>query len=113
MVVDVNKVTSAELAQLQNYTNLPSLAPPSGVIPSFTGPNQRGVIYEVLCAILLGIVYAFVLLRCYVKFLIKHTGGFDDGEIPLVSMSAIYMLICLVACILATVSRLHAAPQFI
>lgn len=74
------KATSAQLAQLQNYTNVPLLASPPGVIPNFTGPNQRGVIYEGLCAILLGIVYAFVLLRFYLKFSIKHNAGLDDGE---------------------------------
>lgn len=64
------------------HKNEPALSPPAEVTPYFTGPNQRGAIHTVLCAILLGIVYVFVLLRFYAKFWIKRNPGLDDCKTP-------------------------------
>ncbi|CAD6589426.1 MAG: hypothetical protein ASARMPRED_004042 [Alectoria sarmentosa] len=73
-------------AQLEKYKDVPALSPPPGIVPDFTARNQRADVYNILCSILLGIVYVFVFLRMYAKVWIKRSPGFDD-----------------VACVLATI----------
>ena len=64
----------------EEYRNEPALTPPRGVIPDFEVSNPRAMIYEILCAILLGIIYVFVTLRLYAKIFIKRNPGFDDRK---------------------------------
>lgn len=75
--------TSFSSAQFEKYKDVPALAPPPGVVPNFAAPNHRGFVFNILCSILLGIVYVFVCLRMYAKVWIKRNPGFDDGESPM------------------------------
>ena len=67
---------------LAQYTDTPSLTPPPGVVPDFSIHNERAKVYNIVCSMLLGVVYFFVCLRMYAKLWIKRNAGFDDCEIP-------------------------------
>ena len=69
---------------LQEYGNLPSLAPPPGVVPDFAAPNPPAKVYHIVCSILLVVVYVCVGLRLYAKAWIRRSPGFDDGETSIV-----------------------------
>lgn len=97
-------------AQLEKYKNVPALSPPPGIMPDFTARNQRADVYNILCSILLSIVYFFVFLRMYAKVWIKRSPGFDDGEAAIVLLMDAW-LTRLVACVLATVGWLYATPS--
>ena len=75
MAISNTNLTTAELKQ---YGNLPALAPPPGVLPSFTTRNEHAVVFHTLCSILLVILYVFLCLRLYAKIWIKRSPGFDD-----------------------------------
>ena len=78
MAVNAENVT---IAQLEQYGNVPALAPPPGVVPNFAAHNERADVYNVLCSTLLAILYIFLCLRLYAKMWIKRNPGFDDREI--------------------------------
>ena len=67
---------------LAQYTDTPSLTPPPGVVPNFSIHNERAEVYNIVCSMLLGVVYFFVCLRIYAKCWIKRNAGFDDCEAP-------------------------------
>ena len=71
-------------AQLEQYSNLPALAPPPGVLPNFSAHNERAQIYKILCSILLVVLYFFLFLRLYAKMWIKRNPGLDDRETPII-----------------------------
>lgn len=75
--VNAHNITAA---QLEQYGNLPALAPPPGVMPNFDAYNERAEIYKILCSILLAILYLFICLRLYAKIWIKRNPGLDDCE---------------------------------
>ena len=79
MAVNAGNVTPA---QLEQYGDIPALAPPPGVMPNFAAHNERADVYKVLCSILLAILYIFLCLRLYAKMWIKRNPGFDDRETP-------------------------------
>ena len=70
------------VAQIEQYENVPALAPPPGVMPNFAAHNERANVYKLLCSILLAILYVFLCLRLYAKMWIKRSPGFDDRETP-------------------------------
>ena len=76
---------------LAQYTDKPSLAPPPGVVPDFSIHNERAEVYNIVCSMLLGIVYLFVCLRMYAKFWIKRNAGFDDCEVLFSLLRVIFM----------------------
>ena len=75
-----NNPNSFSETNLENYASIPALTPPPGVMPNFAAPNHSARIYTILCSILLGIVYVFVIIRLYVKIWIKRSPGFDDRK---------------------------------
>lgn len=79
--------SSFSAQELQQYTDVPALAPPAGVTPDFTARNVRGDVYIGLCSILLAIVFVSLGLRLYAKFHIKRKPGLDDREIPVLYFS--------------------------
>ena len=81
MAVNAGNITTA---QLEQYRNVPALAPPPGVMPNFAAHNERADVYKVLCSILLAILYIFLCLRLYAKMWIKRNPGFDDRETPMI-----------------------------
>lgn len=62
------------------YANLPAGVPPVGVLPNFEDPATRAVEIYVGMGICIGITLVFVLLRLYVKVMITHMWGWDDGQ---------------------------------
>lgn len=77
MAVNLSNVT---IAQLEQYGDIPALAPPPGVVPNFRAHNERADVYKILCSILLAILYIFLCLRLYAKMWIKRNPGFDDRK---------------------------------
>ena len=75
--------TSFFWSQAGQYENTPALAPPAGVVPDFTTPNDRAQVYSIICSILLFIVYLFLCLRLYAKIYIQRSPGIDDREAPI------------------------------
>ena len=75
-----NNSDSFSVDELEKYNSIPALDPSPGVMPNFAAPNHSARIYTILCSILLGIVYVFVILRMYVKIWIKRSPGFDDRK---------------------------------
>ena len=67
---------------LAQYTDTPSLTPPPGVLPDFSIHNERAEVYNIVCSMLLGLVYLCVCIRMYAKLWIKRNAGFDDCEVP-------------------------------
>ena len=76
---------------LAQFTDTASLAPPPGVVPNFSIHNERADVYNVVCSVLLGVVYLFVCLRMYAKFWIKRKAGFDDCEDPVSLLQMIFL----------------------
>ena len=70
---------SVSAAEIDQYKNVPALAPPPGVIPNFTAANPRADIYIIICSVALGLAFIFVLLRLYAKLWINRSPGWDDG----------------------------------
>ena len=97
-------------AQMMELENVPALAPPPGVIPNFTVFNERAELYNILCSILLVIVYVCLMLRLYAKVWIKRSPGFDDCKILIIVSPGINSLTFAVACVLGTVSRDYMMP---
>lgn len=60
----------------------PAAEPPPGVIPNFDHPQSRAIVEYVGVGICLGVTLIFVLLRVYVKLVVTHAWGWDDGELP-------------------------------
>ena len=77
---------------LAQYTDTPALAPPPGVVPDFSIHNERAEVYNIVCSILLGVVYLLVCLRMYAKFWIKRNAGFDDCEVPVLLLPVVSWL---------------------
>lgn len=109
----IDNLFTLSSAQLDELKTVPALTPPPDVVPDFAARNQRGDVYNILCSILLGIVYVFFSLRMYAKLWIKRTPGFDDGETPIMLSLMLCWLTCPVACALAMVNSLYSTPQYI
>ena len=67
------------MAQQIDYANLPASPPPPGVLPNFDSPPMRDTEIYVGMSILIGITIVFVTLRVYIKLVITHMWGWDDG----------------------------------
>lgn len=98
MFVDPSSFSAPQLVQ---YKNTPALSPPTGIIPDLAAHNEKADLYIVICSILLGIVYLFLLLRIYAKVWINCSPGWDDCKEC--SFKSESWLIVVVAAILATV----------
>lgn len=79
----MSQQASASLLQL------PALAPPPGVIPNFTNPENRGPTLVIVGAILLGLVVIAMANRAYTKLRIIRKASWDDLTVALAGASAI------------------------
>ena len=79
----IQKLTLIFMAQQMSpvdYTNLPAISPPAGIVPDFEHGETRAKEAYIGMGICLGISLIFMLLRFYVKLYITHLWGWDDGE---------------------------------
>lgn len=74
-----NHRESDDMAQQIDYANLPASPPPVGVLSNFDSPPTRNTETYVGMGICIGITMVFVALRVYVKLVITHMWGWDDG----------------------------------
>ena len=53
--------------------------PPDGVLPNFVNPTTRDTEMYVGIGVCIGLTLIFVPLRLYVKLVVTHMWGWDDG----------------------------------
>lgn len=63
------------------YGNLPVSNPPPGSISNFDHPQTLAIDIFVGVGVCLGLAFAFVLLRLYVRLAVTRTWGWDDCEL--------------------------------
>ena len=61
------------------YAVIPGATPPDGVLPNFVNPATRDTEIYVVIGVCMGIMLIFVTLRLYVKLVVTHMWGWDDG----------------------------------
>jgi hypothetical protein len=72
-------LTPAQLAQI------PAGVPPPGVIPNLTNPHSDGYVLITVGSVLMAIMFLFLAMRFYAKFMILRKFTPDDCEYQLVS----------------------------
>lgn len=65
----------------ESLSAVPAAKPPAGVVPNFDHPSTRGPLFIALSAAAIGVMYLFLIVRFYSKFVSRRALKWDDCEI--------------------------------